>query len=199
LIEVFTAVSQLRRLDDLIIALEELPKGGWQVEGAVLALDDLPEGITLAAPVELAVEVRAARGGQFRVGGHVKATLTAPCDSCLDPFTFEVEEDFDRLVAIGEESGFFPQVEAGEEGIPIDDLPDLFLLDGQLKLTELAREEVLVAIPPLLRCSSECQGLCPYCALNRNLESCACAEGERRKDSPFAGLAEMLEAKKRGR
>lgn len=49
-----------------------------------------------------------------------------------------------------------------------------------IDLTNDIREDILLALPINLVCSSSCRGLCPCCGANLNKESCACAQQQRR-------------------
>jgi uncharacterized protein len=47
--------------------------------------------------------------------------------------------------------------------------------NGQdIDLDEVALEQIAVAIPNLLLCRPECQGICPVCLANLNEEPCRC-------------------------
>ncbi len=47
---------------------------------------------------------------------------------------------------------------------------------AQLDLGEPVLEEMILSIDPYVVCSPECRGLCPRCGVNRNVDSCDCAE-----------------------
>lgn len=48
--------------------------------------------------------------------------------------------------------------------------------DGNLDLAPLLRAEVLIAMSHRVLCQEDCQGLCPTCGINRNRETCRCAD-----------------------
>lgn len=53
--------------------------------------------------------------------------------------------------------------------------PDAFpIVDGQLDLTEMVREDVLLELPDTPLCGDDCAGLCPVCGIDRNESSCTC-------------------------
>src|SRR5207244_12287968 len=45
-----------------------------------------------------------------------------------------------------------------------------------LRVEDVLREQVLLAVPVKAICREECKGLCPHCGRNLNLEQCSCAE-----------------------
>jgi uncharacterized protein len=102
-------------------------------------------------------------GGVF-VQGSIESQLDLECVRCLDlfalPVTLDVEETF-RL----------PGVKAKP------DLPYAIGDDGWLDLSPLLREQAWVVIPMKPLCSADCQGLCPHCGANLNVETCACEQG----------------------
>ena len=52
--------------------------------------------------------------------------------------------------------------------------PELpFSPDGKLDLEELCYTEILLGLPSVILCSSQCQGLCPVCGKPRS-EGCGC-------------------------
>jgi len=96
------------------------------------------------------------------VQGIVKSQLCLECVRCLEsfvlPITLELEEIF-RLPGAGAST------------------PDVSYVvgdDGWLDLAPLLREDAWVAIPMKPLCHADCEGLCPQCGANLNLESCTC-------------------------
>ena len=54
----------------------------------------------------------------------------------------------------------------GEETYP--------LVDDEVDLEPLVRDAVLLELPQAPLCRPDCQGLCPFCGVNRNEETCGC-------------------------
>ena len=54
----------------------------------------------------------------------------------------------------------------GEETYP--------LVDHEVDLEPLVRDAVLLELPLAPLCRADCQGLCPFCGVNRNDEACGC-------------------------
>lgn len=58
--------------------------------------------------------------------------------------------------------------------------PDAYLITGeQLDLLEMARENVLLAVPLAPLCRADCPGLCPQCGTDLQFESCSCTRSQR--------------------
>jgi uncharacterized protein len=65
-----------------------------------------------------------------------------------------------------------------------------FLTDEVLDLSEVAVEQVLLALPMRMVCDEKCAGLCPRCGANRNLEgACRC---EPDVDPRWAALKDIV-------
>ena len=48
------------------------------------------------------------------------------------------------------------------------------LVGDDIDLEPLARDAVLLSLPLAPLCDADCQGLCPSCGANRNMDACAC-------------------------
>jgi uncharacterized protein len=59
----------------------------------------------------------------------------------------------------------------------------------EIDLSGFARELVALAPPVQPLCREQCQGLCPRCGVDLNIERCACER--ERPASPFAALAAL--------
>ncbi|HEX9596518.1 MAG TPA: DUF177 domain-containing protein [Anaerolineales bacterium] len=109
--------------------------------------------------------------------GHLSAEAAGECVRCLDdlalPLTAHIAELF-----------IYPPENArpGELVVPED---------AMLDLTPMVREDMLLSAPMQAVCRTDCQGLCPHCGANRNLESCTCVEDS--IDPRLAVLGAFLE------
>jgi len=67
----------------------------------------------------------------------------------------------------------------------------LSVFDGvAVDLDEIAREQVLLAVPSQIRCRADCKGLCAICGADRNVSDCGCQVTE--VDPRWAGLREIV-------
>lgn len=122
-------------------------------------------------------------GSEIRVRGHLKTHLAASCDRCLASVEIPVDRDFDLfyrpLATIAREE---------EVEVPQDELDIAFYSGDGIALDDLVTEQVILSVPMKVICRVDCQGLCPVCGKNRNLEECTCPEPK--ADSPFSMLLE---------
>ncbi len=116
----------------------------------------------------------------FDGGVMVRGTLHAPwqgvCSRCTTPVRGEL------TVAVFER--FVPQADlvapvrggrasrAGAEEVDDEAYP---VVDDQLDLGPMLRDAVVLALPLAPHCRPDCQGLCPFCGINRNEATCDCA------------------------
>ncbi len=122
----------------------------------------------IAAPVELDFDIHKDKD-RFRLEGTVKTELELTCSRCLEPFRMPVDAKFDLR--------FHPAAEMSteqEREVPDSDLETSYYRDDQIDLNELLREQFFLALPMKPLCRPDCQGLCPVCGTNRNLETCSC-------------------------
>ena len=121
------------------------------------------------------------QGGEIRIRGHLETLLEASCDRCLGMVDLPVAWDFDLfyrpLSSIAREE---------EIKIPTDELDVGFYSGNGLELADVVTEQVILSVPMKVICRAECQGLCPVCGTNRNLEKCQCPSPQ--GASPFASL-----------
>lgn len=122
--------------------------------------------------------------GASGAGVHIRGTLTGsvilPCSRCaedaethlnvvLDDYEgLDEEEDVDDHVAASAsaeeeaESGLLRQ---GAQGLEFD-------VQGYLW------QQFMLALPAKPLCTPQCEGLCPQCGANRNVEQCTCQKDE---------------------
>jgi uncharacterized protein len=126
------------------------------------------EDFTVAAPVTLAFDIFKDKK-QFRLVGRVRTTLELPCGRCLEPFTMEVDGQFDLR--------YQPHVEntgEGEREIEEDDLTTAFYERDEIDLGHLMGEQFYLSLPMKPLCRQDCRGLCPECGTNLNRGTCEC-------------------------
>ena len=120
----------------------------------------------------------------FSVAGRCSAEGPLSCSRCLEPVPWNVTEDFSveyRMPASA-------PLEA-DAGLEDEDLDVAFLRNEELDLTDLAAEQVLLAMPMRIVCESNCAGLCPRCGANLNNDGeCGC---EPEIDPRWGALADL--------
>lgn len=110
------------------------------------------------------VEVRRVAGGFFvHVSAH--ARVYGPCTRCLEETVLDLEV---------KQEEFAPSAKGGWPESELSAFIDGLIVD----VAGLAREAVVLAVPPQVVCSPMCRGLCPHCGRNLNQGQCACPGGE---------------------
>ena len=133
----------------------------------------------------------ARRGERFHLKGRITATLQLSCGRCLTPFPKPVDTTVD-LTYIPERAPVAPVKDAAkdvakapakgakapvvEEEVELqnEDLDTAYYRDHLLDLAEMLREQFYLALPMQPLCRPDCQGLCPSCGIDRNVETCQC-------------------------
>ena len=123
-----------------------------------------------------------------RVAGDLSVVMQ--CSRCLEPF--------EQPLHIAIDEAFIPTVDMAT-GRPIqveeDEKEDVALLIDEhhiLDLSEILRQSILLALPLTPLCKDDCQGLCPICGVNHNIETCTCTVEN--DDPRWAALRVFLQA-----
>ena len=106
------------------------------------------------------------------VRGELTTTWTAACSRCLEPVTGDVTVHVDEL--------FETEPLEGETYRLDDDVIDL---------EPMVRDALLLDLPLVPLCRSDCAGLCPTCGANHNVAACDCATDE--PDPRWAALRSL--------
>ncbi|MFN0103271.1 MAG: YceD family protein [Bryobacteraceae bacterium] len=106
---------------------------------------------------------------ELRVRGRLQVSLLLECDRCTEPFTQNIEEEFDLIYLPSPETSPGAEIAIG----PNDSHVGFY--DGPgLELNDILQEQVLLALPLQRLCRADCQGICPICGQNRNETECHC-------------------------
>jgi uncharacterized protein len=128
----------------------------------------LDDDLEIIGPIEGHVRIRRTNQGLL-VDGWVDLTLALACTRCLEKFDLPLHVSFMEQ--------FYPTVDilTGVMLPPSDD-EDAFPIDDHhlLDLTEVVRQQVLLALPMVTLCREDCAGLCSQCGHNLNLGPCDC-------------------------
>ncbi len=132
----------------------------------------------------------------FRTGqgvlvlGQLHTSLELVCSYCLDefatPIRFKLEEEFRPTLDI-QTGAFLPLPADDEVATQID-------AHHELDLTEVVRQNLLLAIPQKPVCRSKCLGLCPTCGKNWNEGPCDCKHDD--TDPRWDALRQLLKENK---
>ncbi|WP_430882832.1 YceD family protein [Fusibacter sp. JL216-2] len=117
-------------------------------------------GIESAKPVRL-------EGQVYKVDDDVLVDVTyevelkLSCDRCLKDVTMKIDGRITRDIL--EEQHQDPDHEAMQ-----------ILIDHELDLQYVLKEDLLLNMPMQVLCDPECQGLCPVCGADLNTDPCDC-------------------------
>jgi uncharacterized protein len=149
-------------------------------------IEDEEGGLKCVAPIK--GEVTFSNSGRHVVArGSFSTAIELECARCLEEYRVEVaspiEEELELPVPLAEQ-------EAEEAEGPVEEESERLFVDNILDLTELLRQDILLAVPIKPVCSEMCKGLCPHCGKNLNQEPCDCPQGE--IGLPLAELGSLL-------
>ncbi len=131
-------------------------------------------GAEIAADRPIVVEVTLERVSDgIVVRGTVSAGWEAACSRCLVPVGGELALQVGELY----------------ERQPLEGETYLLADDDVLDLEPMIRDALLLELPAVPLCRSECAGLCPTCGVDRNLTGCSCADHE--PDPRWAALRSL--------
>jgi uncharacterized protein len=124
------------------------------------------------------------------VQGSFHTKIKIECSRCLNTF------DYPLNVEVEEE--FFPVIDV-VSGIPLPlpEEPGYFTIDEHhiLDLTEVVRQNALLAMPMKPLCREECPGICANCGQDLNQGACNCEKEE--IDPRWAKLAQLASVNKK--
>lgn len=145
------------------------PTGGTRKYEVSDTLDDLDPELVIQAPIQGKVKFTKIPQGVL-VTGRLDTVVEVNCNRCLDPFdlpvTIELEEQFRPLIDL-QTGASLPQGEEEDEATLIDE-------KNIIDLSEVVRQDLLVALPFGPICREACKGMCPQCGKNLNEGPCDC-------------------------
>ncbi len=128
------------------------------------------------------------RSNEIIILGKASGTVSEECSRCLRrsdrKFSVEFEIFCDKIGV--QKHGPLPDEEEGETYVAHH--------DGKiLDVGPVVREAVLLSSPMKALCREDCKGLCPFCGVNLNEQTCGCAAGK-----PDARWSALEKLKKEG-
>lgn len=119
-------------------------------------------------PISVTVSYYRAGTELFFMGG-LHAITRAVCARCAEEFAAPSDRSF-RFVLSPRAIGL------GEKNDPgYEDLEFSVYDGGEIDLSPLVREQVLLSLPTRPLCGEQCRGLCPRCGINLNHAQCECS------------------------
>ncbi len=110
-------------------------------------------------------------GNEIRIAGSLNTSIEVPCSRCLEASRITISKPFDLFFRKRDEAMFDE-----DEEIELDEKETrtAFFNGTQLAITDILREQILLALPMKALCTVDCKGLCPHCGINLNSGSCNC-------------------------
>ncbi|MGQ0570455.1 MAG: YceD family protein [Armatimonadota bacterium] len=144
-------------------------------------IDDLP----FLEPIEGALTLTNL-GSLLRVQGRLATSVDLLCDLCAKPFRHRLKARVEEAIEWEEAAG--SEAEDAETEY-LRNIGDGIVLDGET----LAREALVLALPMVTRCRSDCRGLCARCGADLRARQCACSrEADDRPGDEAAGIDPRL-------
>ena len=132
------------------IIVKDIPSEGLEIDKQItpaeIGLDDTD--LICVAPLVIKAKVELI-GNTVLAKTQAKGIFSLACARCLEPIQKEIEDEF-----------YFDY--------PVEKRTDA------IDLGEDIRQEIILALPPVVLCKEDCQGLCAGCGVNLNLEKCTC-------------------------
>lgn len=174
----------------MLININNIP-----AEGLVLNIheEDFPldlegDGLSLDGAVTGTVRVKMVED-VLTTSGQIAATLKSTCNRCLKPVSAplkaEFATDYRPLSEMGKDAGF-----GHEHELLGDDLDISFYSGEEIDLSDIIRDQIILAVPMRQLCRDDCKGLCPHCGQDLNEGDCGCVADV--TDPRLAKLKELL-------
>ena len=161
------------------LKLDEIPEEGldlkWKEERASLLayLKDLSKiDFDFETPLQSEVKIKKVDRSVL-ITGKVQTTLRFECVRCLKEFSYPLSTPFELTLHPLKEAPSEEETELGSE-----EMESSFLEGGEIHLSEIACEQILLEIPYQPVCQEGCKGLCSICGKDLNLSSCGCVKEE---------------------
>jgi uncharacterized protein len=172
-------------------------------EGLNFSCEVQPDELSLTAEekvLHMSVSANIIKTGtRIDVTGVLAGTFLRQCVRCLKeyeemaelPLAAEyrhTETPMRHAAKPAKESRRAPEREEPVEETEFDE--DVYACSGdRLDLSEMLREQVILATPMQPLCHEQCPGLCPVCGRDRNEGDCGCIEES--PENPFAVLRKL--------
>lgn len=122
--------------------------------------------------------------GNYVITLSVDTQINMQCDRCLAIYPQKI---------VFSESVIFSKKPPTNFELSEEELYTEFLEDEEnFNLYEFIRTEIIVNTPMKLLCKEDCKGLCPFCGIDKNKESCDCERRIWRENSPFSKLQKLI-------
>ena len=133
----------------------------------------------------LRTKARVWKAGQSVViQATVETVLQLHCVRCLKEFPYPLSSALNLTLLPSKKAPHEEEVELKEE-----EMESTFFEGGEIRLSEIACEQIFLDLPYQPLCDEACKGLCPVCGKDLNLSNCDCTPDE--LESGFSVLKKL--------
>ncbi|NKB81178.1 MAG: hypothetical protein GKS05_04675 [Nitrospirales bacterium] len=178
-------------MPSLNLQLKDIPDEGLDLTRGI-ALSDLGlrgEEFTIQAPLDLTVQLLRV-GKQARAQGSIYGSVFYECVRCLGKFEHRSNIAFTVLFQESEQDSQQHSNDTSQEVKETVQIERFSMVNGQLELGDMLREQLILMAPMNPLCTPDCLGLCQVCRSNRNVKKCGCQEMG--MASPFSTLRQLI-------
>ncbi|MBI2092784.1 MAG: DUF177 domain-containing protein [Deltaproteobacteria bacterium] len=174
------------------IRIEDIPDSGTEVnadsaqaEWLKLLLTDVlgPERIGEDDVARLNLQLFKHEKDVTLIGGII-LKFHPSCDRCLTIFQKQQQVPMHMILMPASVA------EGKKDDNPTDDEEVSFYKGNEIDLSEIVKEQIILAQQMVNICKDDCKGLCPKCGKNLNNGACKCKNTDKKK-SPFAVLKKI--------
>jgi len=113
-------------------------------------------------------------GREVFLKGNISTEMEMVCSRCLEPLSYEIRSKVS--------SHYVPEQETGEQEMDVElhasDIEMDHYSDDQIDLTQAVYDQMILSLPLVRLCKTDCQGICPQCGVNRNIKKCQCSDND---------------------
>ncbi len=145
-------------------------------------------GLTCTRPVKGRLKF-SNTSGHILIRGNIDTEIELECNRCAKAYARKIEMKVEEEIPL---KGDHVDTDEWEmDGDLPEEQKEPIFEDNVLNLTELLRQNILVAVPIKQLCSDGCKGICPICGKDLAEGDCGCEEQP--VNSPFAKLQSLLD------
>lgn len=172
----------------LIIDIDDIPEDApleWDSSESADHFGVDPEEGSLAQAVR--VHGTLTRSNQdVYLAGQVSTVMNMTCARCLEPIQIAVQTNITAsFIPAPSTDDLEAEQELGDSDIELE-----FYRDQKIDLTQTVYDQIMLSLPMVPLCNTDCKGICPHCGANLNREACRC-QGDEDIDPRLAVLKEL--------
>ncbi|HEV7701091.1 MAG TPA: DUF177 domain-containing protein [Pyrinomonadaceae bacterium] len=105
--------------------------------------------------------------------GNITADVEVNCTRCLAEIARPIDVSFEDVFVDVAEAPKAKDLELEDADLDVE-----IVVENEIDLTDVVREQILLDLPDQVLCKEDCKGLCPQCGADRNLIDCSCEEDD---------------------